>query len=123
MSKLRTSSHQVSDFEREGKLINPFREGGEFTLADKFTVLREEVRRTRTYLEGLVSAKRMLPENFASKLGALEALLEDLQQQQTNLYPAELNGTEAVIIYLENEAKRREFLKWAADMGFPARPA
>jgi hypothetical protein len=112
----------VADFVKSDRLINPFRPGGEFNSADKFTVLREEVKRTRKYLEGLVAANRMLPENFASKVGALEALLEDLHQQMTDRLPSELQDTAPAIIYLKNEAHRQEFLKWAQSQGIPTRP-
>lgn len=103
-------------------LQNPFRPGGEFTTVDKFTVLREETKRIRSYLEGLVTARRMKPENFASKVGALESIVVDLQEQMTGRIPVELQETAPLIIYLSNEAHRQKFMTWCQSQGIPTRP-
>lgn len=61
------------------KLTNPFSADGSFSAAEKLAALEREVARSRGYHQGLVDAKRMKPENFAAKIGALEAILEDLR--------------------------------------------
>lgn len=108
---------------KRGECRNPFRPDGGFTCVDKFSALEQEAKRCREYLEGMVRARRMKPENFASKVGALESIVEDLRMQMMNRIPPELQETAPLIIYLKNEAHRQKFMTWAQSQGIPTRPA
>lgn len=103
-------------------LRNPYRPDGEFTTVDKLAVLRAEVDRMKPALQRLVDQKRMRPSNFAAKVGALEALVSDLEDQQVQRIPPDLQDKAPAIIYLKDEAHRQQFLKWAASQGLPTRP-
>lgn len=100
---------------------NPFRPDGEFTTVDKFAVLSEEVKRMRPALQRLVDQKRMRPENFAAKVGALDALVEDLRHVMSHHHPLELQGREPRVFYFANGEELQEFLTMAEMQGIPSR--
>lgn len=104
-------------------LRNPYRPDGEFTTVDKLSVLRAEVERMRPALQRLVDQKRMRPQNFEAKVGALEALVADLQDQQVKRIPPELQDRVPLMIYLANDEHRQRFLTWCESQGIPTRPA
>lgn len=74
-------ARETHALESNMKLTNPYSADGSFSAAEKLAALEREVARSKGYHQGLVDAKRMKPENFASKIGALEAIVEDLRAQ------------------------------------------